>query len=468
MVIIKKKICIIGLGYIGLPTAAMFATHGHEIVGVDVNRKVVDALNQGKITIYEPYLDILVQAAVTSGNLTGKVVPEEADAFIISVPTPITSEKTADMSYVKTAAEAIVPYLRKGNMVILESTSPPGTVNNLLIPILEKSGLKIGEELLVAHSPERVLPGKILIELVENPRIIGGINQKSADVVRDLYRTFVKGDIYLTDATTAEMSKLMENTYRDVNIALANELAMLCENIGISAWEVIQLSNKHPRVNIHQPGPGVGGHCLAVDPWFIVEKKPDMARMIKLGRAINDSMPMHVFQKAKNIISGIPYISGKKKITVLGISYKPNIDDTRESPIIKLINLFENEKSRNNGNAENNESNGVNRSEGSNRSNRSNGNNEYELRIYDPHVTEYKYMCKDIYSASEGSHLLILGVNHEAFKKIDFELLYKKMASPNILDTRNCLDKKALCRLGFNYYLLGDGFASKSGIGENL
>lgn len=409
-----------------MPTAAMFATHGHEIVGVDINKKVVDALNQGKITIYEPYLDILVQAAVTSGNLRGSTLPEEADAFIIAVPTPITEEKNADMSYVKTAAESIVPYLRKGNLVILESTSPPGTVNNLLLPILEKSGLKIGDELLVAHSPERVLPGKILIELVENPRIVGGINQKSAEAVRDLYRTFVKGDIYLTDATTAEMCKLMENTYRDINIALANELAILCENLGISAWEVIQLANKHPRVNIHQPGPGVGGHCIAVDPWFIVEKAPDTARLIKLGRIINDSMPMYVFQKAKIILSQTPEVAGRKKVTILGISYKPNVDDTRESPIIELINLFEEE-----------------------------GN--YELSIFDPHVQGYNYMNKDIYSAAEGSHLLILGVNHDAFNKVDFELLYKKMTLPNILDTRNFWDRKVLCQLGFNYYLLGDG-----------
>jgi len=430
VVFIKKKICIIGLGYIGLPTAAMFATHGHQIVGVDVNEKVVDALNNGKITIYEPYLDILVQAAVTSGNLTGKTVPEEADAFIISVPTPITSEKTADMSYVKIAAESIVPYLREGNLVILESTSPPGTVNNLLLPLLEKSGLKIGEELLVAHSPERVLPGKILIELVENPRIIGGINRKSAEAVRDLYRTFVKGEIYLTNATTAEMCKLMENTYRDVNIALANELSILCEDIGISAWEVIQLSNKHPRVNIHQPGPGVGGHCLAVDPWFIVEKDPDTAKMIRLGRQINDSMPMHVLERAKAILTGVPETISQMKVTILGISYKPNIDDTRESPIIELINLFEKES-------------------------------VCELSIYDPHVTNYKYMCKDIYSAAEGSHLVILGVNHEAFGKVDFELLYKKMALPNILDTRNFWDRKALGKLGFNYYLLGDGSQDK-------
>jgi len=443
----KKKICIVGLGYIGLPTAAMFATHGHKIVGVDINRRVVDALNNGKITIYEPYLDIMVQAAVTSENLVGKTVPEEADAFIISVPTPITSEKTADLSFVKSAAEAIVPYLRKGNIVVLESTSPPGTVKNLLVPILERSGLKAGEDLLVAHSPERVLPGKILIELVENPRIVGGINKKSAEAVRDLYRTFVKGEIYLTDATTAEMCKLMENTYRDVNIALANELALLCEKIGISAWDVIQLSNKHPRVNIHQPGPGVGGHCIAVDPWFIVERNPDTAKMIKLGRQINDSMPSNVFKRAVSILSklnctDISEIDNSvtdgtktdrtKKVAILGITYKPNIDDTRESPIIELIKLFEKE-------------------------------GKYQVSVYDPHVSTYDHngykinMSKDVYSAAEDSELVILGVNHEIFSRIDFELLYKKMSSPNILDTRNFWDRRALNKIGFNYYLLGDG-----------
>ncbi|HHV96991.1 MAG TPA: UDP-N-acetyl-D-mannosamine dehydrogenase [Clostridiaceae bacterium] len=426
----KKKICIIGLGYIGLPTAAMFATHGHKIVGVDINKKVVDALNNGKITIYEPYLDIMVQAAVTSGNLIGKTEPEEADAFIIAVPTPITSDKKADMSYVKSAAEAIVPHLRQGNMVVLESTSPPGTVKNLLVPILERSGLKVGEDLLVAHCPERVLPGKILIELVENPRIIGGVNRKSAEAVMELYRTFVRGEIYLTDATTAEMCKLMENTYRDVNIALANELALLCEKIGINAWEVIQLSNKHPRVNIHLPGPGVGGHCLAVDPWFIVETDPETAKIIKLGRQINDSMPYNVFKRAIEILSEKD--SHCIKVAILGITYKSNIDDTRESPIIELIKLFEED-------------------------------GKYQVSIYDPHVSSYNHngysinMSKDVYSAAEGSDLLILAVNHDLFAKVDFELLYKKMASPNILDTRNFWDRKMLSKIGFNYYLLGDG-----------
>jgi UDP-N-acetyl-D-mannosaminuronic acid dehydrogenase len=397
------------------------------MVGVDVNENIVNALNQGKITIEEPYLDVMAKAAVSSGNLVARTSPEEADAFIISVPTPINDDKTADMSYVMAATESIVPFVREGNIVVLESTSPPGTVNNLMLPILEKSGLKIGEQLLVAHSPERVLPGRILTELVENPRIIGGINQKSAEAVRDLYRAFVKGDIYLTDATTAEMCKLMENTFRDVNIALANELAMLCEKLGINVWEVIKLSNKHPRVNLHQPGPGVGGHCLAVDPWFIVEKFPDTARIINLSRLTNDGMPEHVFNRASHILSGI---KDRKKITILGITYKPNIDDKRESPIIELIDLFE--KSGN-----------------------------YSLSIADPHVSDFKYLEQDLYKAVSGSHLVILGVNHDSFAKIDFNRMLKEMAAPNILDTRNFWDGSMLSDLGFNYYLLGDGSSIK-------
>lgn len=418
---IKKKICIIGLGYIGLPTAAMFATHGHKIIGVDINTNVVNALNQGKIIIEEPYLDIMVQAAVTSGNLRAQTAPEEADVFIISVPTPINKDKTADMSYVKSAAKSIVPCLREGNVVVLESTSPPGTVEDLLLPIIAESGLKIGEQLLVAHSPERVLPGKILIELVENNRIVGGINQASCEAVRDLYRTFVKGEIYLTDATTAEMCKLMENTFRDVNIALANELAILCEQMGINAWEVIQLSNKHPRVNIHQPGPGVGGHCLAVDPWFIVEKFPDLARIIRLSRVTNDGMPGHVYERAKNILAPV---QGKKKVTLLGATYKPNIDDIRESPILELIELFEKD-------------------------------DEIDVTLVDPHVKSHKFLVNDLLKAAQGSHLIILGVNHDEFVNLDFKKLRSVVAGPNILDTRNFWNSETVSSAGFNYYLLG-------------
>lgn len=417
----KKKICIIGLGYIGLPTAAMFATHGHSIVGVDVKKEVVESLNQGKIIIEEPYLDIMVQAAVTSGNLRAQQSPEEADVFIIAVPTPINADKTADMTYVRKATESIVPFLKEGNIVILESTSPPDTVNGLMIPILKDSGLEIGTQLLVAHSPERVLPGKILVELVENNRIVGGINTASSEAVRDLYKTFVKGEIFLTDATTAEMCKLMENTFRDVNIALANELAKLCEKMGINAWDVIKFSNKHPRVNLHQPGPGVGGHCLAVDPWFIVEKEPELAQIIKLSRMTNDSMPHHVFHRSKDILASI---TGKKKVTILGSTYKPNIDDMRESPIMELVELFEQD-------------------------------NDFNVNIYDPHISSHELLCKNLEEAVSESHLIILGVNHDEFAKIDFTKLQPLMAQANILDTRNYFDRSTLTAAGFKSYLLG-------------
>ena len=285
------KICVIGLGYIGLPTAAMFAKSGHQVMGVDKNEDVISALNQGQIIIQEKNLDVLVKDVVAKGLLSGSLKPEVADVFIIAVPTPITEDKKADMRYVQVASEEITPYLQKGNIVILESTSPVGTVDELIAPILAKSGLKIGEELYLGHSPERVIPGNILDELVNNSRISGGINQESASRIADVYRCFVKGDIYLTDSRTAELCKLAENTYRDINIAYANELALICEQSNINVWELIGLCNMHPRVNVHQPGPGVGGHCIAVDPWFIHEKQPHIAKLIHQARLINDLMP---------------------------------------------------------------------------------------------------------------------------------------------------------------------------------
>lgn len=416
----KKKICVIGLGYIGLPTAAMFATHGHQVIGVDVNTKVVDALNKGEITIEEPYLDIMVQAAVTSGNLVACMQPQEADAFIIAVPTPITNEKKADMKYVVSATESIVSYLKKGDIVILESTSPVGTVEELMVPILEKSGLLVGEEVFLGHSPERVLPGQILMELVNNNRIIGGISIESAEKIRELYLTFVKGDLYLTTAKTAEMCKLMENTFRDVNIALANELAKICENIGINAWNVIELCNKHPRVNIHQPGPGVGGHCLAVDPWFIVEKVPELARIIELARRTNDSMPHYIANRIDAILGGI---QGTRKVTILGITYKPNIDDMRESPIIELVHILEEQG--------------------------------YEIAVVDPYVGEYRYLEKDLLKACSRSDLILLGVNHNEFKNLPYIEIKRQMKNLYILDTRNYLDRDEIEKNGFQYSLLG-------------
>jgi UDP-N-acetyl-D-mannosaminuronic acid dehydrogenase len=422
----RKKICVLGLGYIGLPTAAMFATHGHEIIGVDVNPEVVEALNRGKIIIEEPYLDIMVQAAVTSGNLIGQTKPDYADVFVIAVPTPIKPDKTADMSYVVSATESIVPFLQKDNIVILESTSPVGTVNELLIPILSQSGLVMGEELYVAHCPERVLPGRILIELVENNRIIGAVNQKSAELVKELYKTFVRGDIFLTDATTAEMCKLMENTYRDVNIALVNEVAIICEKMKVNVWEIIDLCNKHPRVNLHKPGPGVGGHCLTVDPYFIIEKVPDLAKIIFLSRETNNYMPEFVVEKITNALK---HVSEPKKITVLGATYKPDIDDVRESPILKIIDLLI--------------------------------KNNFKINLYDPYVKSHPCLERDLYKAVEGSDLLLLAVNHQQFKSLPFELIIKQMRTPIIFDTRNFYDPNYLQKIGFDYILLGKGNSSE-------
>lgn len=418
----NKKVCVVGLGYIGLPTSAMFATHGYEVHGVDVNKKVVDALNNGKVVIEEPYLDIMVQAAVRSGHLKADTKPSEADAFIIAVPTPMNDDKTANMDYVKSATEMIVPYLKKGDIVILESTSPTGTVDNVLTPILEESGLIVGEELYLGHSPERVLPGKILWELVNNDRIVGGVNRISAEKIRDLYKIFVNAEIYLTTAATAEMCKMMENTYRDVNIALANELAKICEESEINAWDVIKYANKHPRVNLHQPGPGVGGHCLAVDPWFIVEKNPERAKIIKLSRQTNESMPEYVGEKIDKILEDL---EGEKIVTILGVTYKPNIDDMRESPITEIIEILE--------------SKGI------------------KIKIYDPHVELEANQYDDIVDAASDSDLLVLAVNHDNFKSLPLGSIFKAMKNKNILDTRNFLDEKQIKEEGFNYYLLGKG-----------
>ncbi len=413
----SKKICIMGLGYIGMPTAAMFASNGFDIVGVDVNEVVVNQLNKGEIIIEEPYLGDLVKQVVSEGRLKASIKPETADVFIIAVPTPIRPNKTADMSYVESATRMIVPYLKRNDMVILESTSPPGTVEKLMLPILAETGLNLYEDLYIAHSPERVIPGKILIELVENNRIVGGINQVSSEKVRKLYKSFVKGDIFVTDATTAEMCKLMENTFRDVNISLANELAIICEKMGINAWEVIEFANKHPRVNIHQPGPGVGGHCLAVDPWFIVEKYPEDAKIIRLARETNDFMPMHVFRRIKELLGSLK----GKKITILGITYKPDIDDLRESPVLHLVSLLD-------------EIEGI------------------GLKLVDPYVSEYKGLVRAYQEAIEEADLVVLGVNHSDFKEIDFSRM-----KGLLLDTRNFLKPDQKESLGSNYYLIGKG-----------
>jgi UDP-N-acetyl-D-mannosaminuronic acid dehydrogenase len=415
----KAKLCVVGLGYIGLPTSAMFAAHGHEVVGVDVNQKVIEALNEGRIIIEEPGLEDLVKKVVESGNLKAQAAPCEADAFIIAVPTPITADRKADMKYVEAATRAIVPYVKKGDIVILESTSPTGTTEELMRPILEETGLRAGIDFYLGHSPERVLPGLILHELINNNRIIGGVNSKSAEAIRDLYASFVKGEMLLTTSTTAEMCKMMENTYRDVNIALANELAKICERIGINAWEVISLCNKHPRVNIHQPGPGVGGHCLAVDPYFIIEKTPDLAKIIELSRETNCSMPHYVADRIGELVKGVE----KKKVTVLGITYKPNIDDMRESPIVELMDILEEQG--------------------------------YEVTAVDPYVESFKQKVANPVKACEKSDLVLLAVNHDDFKKLPLKEMAAAMRGNALLDTRNFISAQEAEKAGFKYSLLG-------------
>ena len=335
-----QTICVMGLGYIGLPTASLLATKGFSVTGIDVSQKVVDTINKGEIHIVEPDLDILVKSAVHSGNLTASLEPDEADVFIIAVPTPFKdggpdhiSGKKPDLSYIEAATKKISPYVKPGNLVILESTSPVGTTDEVVSAILKEDGHAVGEDVYVAHCPERVLPGRILIELVENDRVVGGINESSTAITVEFYERFVRGAVLATTAKTAEMVKLTENSSRDVQIAFANELSMICEGEYIDTWEVIELSNRHPRVNILQPGPGVGGHCIAVDPWFIVDRSPECSNLIRTAREVNDSKPEWVIERVRKCADKFK----NPIIACLGLAFKADVDDLRESPACDIV-----------------------------------------------------------------------------------------------------------------------------------
>jgi len=416
-----------------LPTASTFAMHGLKVLGVDINPKVINTLNKGEIHIHEPGLRDMVSTAIVSGNISFSTEPAEADAFIIAVPTPFKENefgdfngqkyKLADMGAVTSAAEAIVPHLRQGNLVVLESTSPPLTTINLVKPILERSGLKAGVDFHLCYSPERVLPGQILRELIENARIIGGITPESARAAHNLYATFVKGKIMETDATTAEMVKIMENTTRDVNIAIANEFSRLAEKFGVDVWEAINLANLHPRINILSPGPGVGGHCISVDPWFFVEAAPELTPLIYHARQVNDEQPHFVVSKVKQTLGTFK----DKKIAALGLAYKPDVDDLRESPATEVIHQLQREGAK--------------------------------VKAWEPYKPEAKLqqitMAANLEDAIKDADTILLLVNHTEFRNLTPDVLASHTQCRILIDCVHAWGQEQWSKAGFTLHHLG-------------
>ena len=424
-----NTICLLGLGYIGLPTGSMFALAGKDVIGVDPSPRVQAALQDGQASIDEPELQTLVAAAINSGRLRVQTRPAPADAFIIAVPTPLDPlTNRADLSYVERAAREIAPLLRRGNLVVLESTVPPGTTRDLLAPILAESGLRPGLDVFIAHCPERVLPGRILVELEQNDRLAGGLTPACAERAADLYTAFVKGQIMRTDATTAEMVKVMENTFRDVNVALANEFALIAERVGVDVWEAIRLANHHPRVNVLRPGPGVGGHCIAVDPWFLVGAASDAVRVIPSSREINDGMPRHVLGRLNTLVAP------PARVALLGVTYKAEVDDVRESPALRVAELAV--------------------------------EHGYAVRLCDPHVRPdtpgLPAPLLPIEQALRDADAVVLLVDHRAFRELDLDLAAALVSNKRILDTRNALDRAAWRARGFEIGVLGVGLQARA------
>ncbi|PWK76868.1 UDP-N-acetyl-D-mannosamine dehydrogenase [Aminobacter sp. AP02] len=407
------RLAIIGMGYIGLPTAVALATRGVEVIGVDVNPATVAAITRGEVPFVEPDLAVAVSGAVAMGRLSATTETPEADAYIIAVPTPFNSDRTADLSYVRKAAEQIAPRLRPGNIVVLESTSPPGTTEKVKQWVgALRSDLKMpadgesGADIFFAHCPERVLPGRIMIEMITNDRVVGGLTPRCAARAASIYRVFAQGEILLTDAASAEMAKLVENAYRDVNIAFANELSQITEALHIDVWEVIRLANRHPRVSILNPGPGVGGHCIPVDPWFIVAAAPHLSPLIRTAREINDRRPHHV---AEQVVAKAQRFRAPT-IACLGLTFKANVDDIRESPAIEVVGHI------------------------------ASALPDVEILIADPFVhamppllaAHSNLKLENAYQAVEQADIVVLLVEHEPFKAIRHTRLGGKV----VYDTR--------------------------------
>ena len=414
----NKTICVLGLGYIGLPTACYLASSGYQVIGVDKKREKVKLLKKSRLPFFEPGLDKLFKKA--RKNLEFSLKPKPADVFLICVPTPLTKNKKVDLKYVIQAAKDISKVIRDENLVIIESTVPPGTGEKVVLPILLKGHKNF--KIYLSHAPERAIPGKTLLEMKNNERIIGGIDKKSAFLAKQIYSSFVKGDIDLIDAATSEFVKVIENTFRDINIAFANELAKLSDKIGVNVWEAIKLANLHPRVNIHSPGPGVGGHCIGVVPWFLINTRPNDTQAIKLARQINDSMPYYVIGSVSKLLKGIK----NPKITILGVAYKANVDDWRETPALKVIEIMK--------------------------------KNKWQFQIHDPYVKDFSYEIEgNFQKAVKSSDCLLLLTDHNFYKQLKPEKL-KGMRHKIIFDSRNAIDKEKWQKSGFKVKILGDGY----------
>ena len=427
----RPSICVIGLGYIGLPTSIIFANLGFKVSGCDINDKTVEAVNRKTPVIEEPELKERLTKAIDSGNLKAYDRPMASDVYIISVPTPVhhgTNE--SDLRFVVSATKSILLLLKKGDLIVLESTVPPGTTKDVIGSLIKSVGLVAGQDISLAHAPEKAIPGKLFFELEHNDRIVGGIDELSTDKVYEIYRHMTTGHVQKTDCTTAEMVKLMENTYRDVNIALANEFAKLSEYLGINVWEVIEHANHHPRVNVHQPGPGVGGHCIAVDPWFLVNIAPEIMNIVRMARETNDSMPSFTVNKVMDIIGELGV--KEPKVAVLGLAFKANIDDMRESPSVTVCNIMEKEGVR--------------------------------YSAYDPWIKENKIkgQVQSLEEAVQDSDVVLYLVNHDVFRSYSAEGLGRLMRSKVMLDTKNIIDSDSYRSAGFSTHLLGSGTARSS------